>query len=65
EGSKDLISRRMNEREGHFMPPSLVDSQFAALEPPGADEDAVTVDISEPGSRVIAGLRDHFMEENQ
>lgn len=65
EGSKDLISRRMNEREGHFMPPSLVDSQFAALEPPGADEDAVTVDISEPGSRLIAGLRDHFMEENQ
>lgn len=65
EGSRDLISRRMNEREGHFMPPSLVESQFATLEPPGADEDAVTVDISEPGPRAIARLRDHFMEEKQ
>ena len=65
QGGKDLISRRMNVREGHFMPPSLVDSQFAALEPPAPDEDALTVDISQPGDLVIARLRHHFMERNQ
>jgi gluconokinase len=55
----------MTEREGHFMPPTLVDSQFAALEPPGADEDAVVIDIAEPGAQAVARLKEHFMEENQ
>lgn len=34
EGSKDLIMQRMQERTGHFMPPSLLDSQFQTLERP-------------------------------
>jgi carbohydrate kinase (thermoresistant glucokinase family) len=33
-GTKDLIHERMNQREGHYMPPSLLDSQFEALEEP-------------------------------
>lgn len=45
-GSRELIARRLVERHGHFMPPGLLDSQFAALEEPGPDERAVTVDIS-------------------
>ncbi|MEQ8480389.1 MAG: gluconokinase [Hoeflea sp.] len=65
QGSKDLISRRMSEREGHFMPTALVDSQFAALEPPGPDENAIAIDISEPGAQLVARLKEHFMEENQ
>jgi gluconokinase len=44
-GSKALITARMAARAGHFMPTSLIDSQFDALEPPGDDEDAVTVEI--------------------
>lgn len=44
-GSKDLIAARMGARTGHYMPTSLLDSQFAALEPPGPDE-AITVDIA-------------------
>lgn len=44
-GSRDLIASRMGERTGHYMPTSLLDSQFAALEAPGPDE-AVTVDIA-------------------
>lgn len=47
-GSKALIAARMGARAGHFMPTSLIDSQFAALEPPGADEEAITVDIEAP-----------------
>lgn len=33
-GSRDLIKGRMRAREGHFMPVSLLDSQFATLESP-------------------------------
>lgn len=44
-GSRDLLARRIAGRHGHFMPPDLLDSQLAALEPPGADETAMTVDI--------------------
>lgn len=45
-GSRDLIASRMAARTGHYMPTSLLDSQFAALEPPGPDE-AITVDIDQ------------------
>lgn len=52
-GSRELIAGRMSERRGHFMPTSLLDSQFAALEPPGDDELAITVDIT-PSAPEIA-----------
>lgn len=55
-GSRQLIRERMNARTGHFMPPSLLDSQFAALEPPAEDEDAVTIDICRPLDDTIAVL---------
>lgn len=38
------------------MPPALLDSQFAALEPPGADERAITVDIDQPLDAVVAAI---------
>jgi gluconokinase len=44
-GSRNLISSRMGARTGHYMPLALLDSQFAALEPPGPEE-AITVDIA-------------------
>ena len=46
DGSRELIGARMRKRKGHFMPPALLDSQFATLEKPTADEDAVILDIS-------------------
>ena len=39
----DELQERMAHREGHFMPPSLLPSQFAALEPLSDDEDGVAV----------------------
>jgi gluconokinase len=33
-GSKELIAERMKRRAGHFMPVTLLDSQFATLEAP-------------------------------
>lgn len=46
-GGRDLIAARMARRTGHYMPLTLLDSQFAALEPPGPEE-AITVDIAQP-----------------
>ena len=47
-GSRAVIAARMVARVGHFMPMTLLDSQFAALEPPGLDEAHVTVEIDQP-----------------
>ena len=47
-GSPDLLARRMAGRSGHYMPPSLLASQLATLEPPGNDERALTLDIARP-----------------
>ncbi len=44
-GSRELIAERLATRHGHFMPPTLLDSQFATLEEPGPDERAVRVEI--------------------
>jgi gluconokinase len=61
-GGRALIERRMGEREGHFMPPALLDSQFAALEPLGYDEAGVAVDVAgtpeEITARAVAALRE-------
>ena len=51
-GDKALIAARMAARKGHFMPTALLDSQFATLEPPGAEERPIVVDIS-PGVEVV------------
>lgn len=44
-GSYDLIWSRIAAREGHYMKPNMLQSQFAALEEP---QDALVVDISLP-----------------
>jgi gluconokinase len=46
---ESAIAARLARREGHFFPPSLLASQFTALEVPGADEpDVITVDGLQP-----------------
>jgi len=47
-GSRELILDRMQRRKDHFMPASLVDSQFALLEPLGPDERGVVLDVARP-----------------
>ena len=56
DGSHAVIKRRMEARTGHFMPPSLLVSQFATLEPPAPDEDAVQVDIDQPLPDIVAEI---------
>jgi carbohydrate kinase (thermoresistant glucokinase family) len=52
-GSPDLIRRRMASRRGHFMPSSLLDSQFATLEEPSPDENPIVVDIAAEPSQIV------------
>jgi len=53
-GSRELIERRMEARQAHFMPVALLDSQFAVLEEPGADEQPIVVDIAPPPEKIVA-----------
>ena len=45
-GPRELIAERMHGRPGHYMPPSLLDSQLSILEPLQADEAGLTLDIT-------------------
>jgi gluconokinase len=54
-GSRNLIATRLDARRGHYMPASLLDSQFAALEPPTEDE-ALIVDAGEPLTVLVAAV---------
>jgi gluconokinase len=54
-GSQEVIAARMALRQGHYMPLSLLDSQFAALEPPAAAE-AITVSIDQPLEAIVADV---------
>ena len=46
-GTPEVISSRQASRPGHFMPASLLASQFATLEPLTADERGVDVDVEQ------------------
>jgi gluconokinase len=62
EGSRAVLEGRMKARAGHFMPPSLLDSQFATLEPPIGEPGVVTVDVDQSLAEIVkkalAGLQD-------
>jgi gluconokinase len=53
-GEPELIAQRLSARAGHFMPPSLLDSQFETLQMPEAEPDVLPVDISPPPPQMIA-----------
>lgn len=55
-GSRALIAERLPGRQGHFMPPQLLDSQFAALEEPSPDEHAWVCDINDSPEQIVAAL---------
>jgi len=53
QGEKQLIAERMAARHGHFMPLSLLDSQFADLEEPGDDEPGIRVHIGPAPETIV------------
>ena len=56
DGTQDLIARRLAARKGHFMPPTLLESQFKTLQPPGPDENPLTVSIDAPVEEIVDGI---------
>lgn len=55
-GDKSVIARRQANRPGHFMPPELLDSQFATLEHFASDERGITIDVSQTVEEIVAEL---------
>jgi gluconokinase len=55
-GSRGLIAARLAQRRGHFMPPSLLESQFAILEEPSPDEHTWVCDIRETPDTIVGDL---------
>ena len=72
EGSYEVIARRQASRPGHFMPASLLASQFATLEPLGADEHGVVIDVDQGVDELVqqyvdrhaAAVGHHPLKEN-
>src|SRR5258705_6156885 len=54
--ARPLIAERMTHRTGHYMPPSLLDSQLATLEPPAPDEGAWVYDVRQTPEAIVADL---------
>jgi len=52
-GTVEVIGRRQSSRPGHFMPSSLVASQFATLEPLQADERGVIIDVDQSVDSIV------------
>lgn len=57
-GSFELIETRLRTRRGHYMPPSLLASQFAALEEPA---DALTLDITPAPETLASQVMEHLV----
>lgn len=59
-GTRALLAARLGGRQGHYMPPALLDSQLDTLETPSADEAALTLDIAEPADQLVAQIEHHL-----
>lgn len=59
-GAPELLRSRMQARAGHYMPPSLLQSQLDTLEAPQPDELAIPCDAADPPEVLVARLAGHF-----
>ena len=64
-GPAALLRQRLAARSGHYMPASLLDSQLATLEPPGADEAALILDIGLSTAEVVAAALADLQAQSQ
>lgn len=53
QGSREVIARRQASRPGHFMPASLLTSQFATLEQLEPDERGVVIDVDQSVDAIV------------
>src|SRR5215472_8387030 len=59
-GDPDLIARRIAARADHFMPSTLLESQFATLEEPQADERPIVVSIAPHPREIVETIVSHL-----
>ena len=64
QGERDVIARRQASRPGHFMPASLLTSQFATLEPLAPDERGVVIDVDQSVDAIVQQYVDNRTKEN-
>jgi gluconokinase len=64
-GDIELISRRVATRHEHFMPASLLESQFEALEEPGSDEHPLVVSIAPRPREIVAQILTELQAEQR
>ncbi|XP_075684604.1 putative gluconokinase [Rhinoderma darwinii] len=57
QGSMELISERMQKRRGHFMPLTLLQSQFDTLEPPADPEHFMAVNVEKDISDIVSEVK--------
>lgn len=55
-GDRVTLVARLATRRGHFMPPSLLDSQLATLEVPGPDENVITIGLSDSTAQEVTEI---------
>jgi gluconokinase len=58
DGTREVIARRQASRPGHFMPSSLLDSQFDTLEPLTQDEHGMVVDVDQSVDAIVQAYVD-------
>jgi len=55
-GSKTLLAQRLAARSHEFMPPRMLESQLQTLEPPQAEEKALTLNIESPPGEIAKSV---------
>uniref|UniRef100_A0A8C5L325 Gluconokinase n=4 Tax=Jaculus jaculus TaxID=51337 RepID=A0A8C5L325_JACJA len=55
-GSFEIISGRLLQRKGHFMPPELLQSQLNTLEPPSAPENFIQISVDRNLTEIVATI---------
>jgi ribose 5-phosphate isomerase A len=55
-GSRDVLTRHLTGRHGHFMPASLLQSQLDTLEEPDASENPLVVDVDQPVAQIVQAI---------
>ncbi len=63
QGSHDLIATRMAARHGHFMPPGLLDSQFATLEEPDEAERPIVASIAPAPDAIVETIIEQLRQQ--
>ena len=63
DGSRDLIAARIAARTHMYMPASLLESQFAALQAPGPDEQALSLSVQQPPAELIQRIEQHLQAQ--